>query len=62
MTQLLDQRIGTNNIFKEVMEFLNLLKLGLTQYEVVGYYERELNSSIGSQNTIHGMFLVFREG
>ena len=32
VTQLLDQRIGTQIVFKEVVEFLNLLKLGLTQY------------------------------
>ena len=44
------------------MEFVNLLKLGLAQYDVVGYYERKLNFLIGSQNDIYGMFLVFREG
>ena len=43
MTQNFDQGIGTKHIFKEVMEFLNLVKLGVAQYEVVGYYERKLN-------------------
>ena len=36
-TQRFDQGIGTKHIFKEVMEFLNLMKLGVAQCEVVGY-------------------------
>ena len=47
------------HIFKEVTEFLNLVKLGLTQCEVVGYYERKLNFLIGYQNAPCGMLLVF---
>ena len=44
------------------MEFLNLTKLCLTQYEFVGYYERKLNFLTGSQNAPYGMLLVFQEG
>ena len=44
------------------MEFLNLVKLGVAQCEVVGYYERKLNFLIGYQNAPCGMLLVFREG
>lgn len=40
------------------MEFLNLMKLDLTQSEVVGYYERKLNFSIGSENAPCGRFTV----
>ena len=43
MTHQFDQGIGTKHILKEVMEFLNLVKLGVAQCEVVGYYERKLN-------------------
>ena len=42
MTQLFFQGIGTNNISKEVIEFLNLVKLCLTPCEAAGYYERKL--------------------
>ena len=43
------------------MEFLNLVKLGVAQCEVVGYYERKLYFLIGYQNAPCGMLLVFRE-
>jgi hypothetical protein len=40
--QLFDQEIGTTNIFKEVMQFLNLVKLGLIQREIGQYYKHKL--------------------
>ena len=42
VTQLFVQGIGTKNVFKEVMEFLNLTKLCLTQSEAVRYYKHKL--------------------
>ena len=43
MAQSFDQGIGRKHMFKEVMEFPDLVKLGVAQREVVGYYERKLN-------------------
>ena len=59
MTHQFDQGIGTKHILKEVMEFLNLVKLGVAQCENVGYYERKLNFFIGYQKAPCVMFLVF---
>ena len=52
ITEIFDQGIGSKHVFKEVMKFPNLVKLGLTQYDVVGYYERKLNY-LSDLKTLH---------